>query len=227
MKICPKCKTIHEKNGTFCSRKCANARTWTIEDKKKKSESLRRTFSLSKSPGPKLSSRICIDCGNFIRWRNGGKLFCSKSCQNEFHKKQRTPLQEYRKQCSFRFNVFDFPNDFDLALVSRYGWYSACNNGGNIYGVSRDHRVSVNFGFKNNVDPKIISHPANCELLLHEKNKKKNRKCSMTLEELKSKISKWEQGHAGMAEIDMRGTANSEDAGASPVPSSNHPNRRA
>jgi hypothetical protein len=36
-KICPKCNIEHEKNGTFCSRTCANSRTWSEEDKLKKS----------------------------------------------------------------------------------------------------------------------------------------------------------------------------------------------
>lgn len=36
MKVCPKCKEAHEKPGTFCSRKCANSRTWSEEDKHKK-----------------------------------------------------------------------------------------------------------------------------------------------------------------------------------------------
>lgn len=37
MKTCPKCGNEHERNGKFCSSSCANSRTWTEEDKKKKS----------------------------------------------------------------------------------------------------------------------------------------------------------------------------------------------
>jgi len=37
MKICPKCQTEHSKNGTFCSRQCANSRTFSVESRKKKS----------------------------------------------------------------------------------------------------------------------------------------------------------------------------------------------
>jgi len=36
MKICPKCNTEHKKPGTFCSRSCANSRTWSDADKEKK-----------------------------------------------------------------------------------------------------------------------------------------------------------------------------------------------
>lgn len=44
MKICPKCNTQHNKNGIYCSRSCANSRTWTEEDKKKKSSSVRKFY---------------------------------------------------------------------------------------------------------------------------------------------------------------------------------------
>ena len=37
MKNCPKCNVLHDKTGIFCSRKCANSRNWSDEDKIKKS----------------------------------------------------------------------------------------------------------------------------------------------------------------------------------------------
>lgn len=45
MKICPKCNTEHTKKGTFCSRQCANSRTWSEEDKLKKSDTLKKTIA--------------------------------------------------------------------------------------------------------------------------------------------------------------------------------------
>jgi hypothetical protein len=36
MKECPKCKSFHTKPGTYCSRKCANSRTFSEETKEKK-----------------------------------------------------------------------------------------------------------------------------------------------------------------------------------------------
>ena len=51
MKICPKCNAPHEKLGTFCSRSCANSRTWTEEDKKKKSVSVKKFFDENGHPG--------------------------------------------------------------------------------------------------------------------------------------------------------------------------------
>lgn len=37
MKICPKCLNEHHLTGKFCSRKCANSRSWTTEQKLKRS----------------------------------------------------------------------------------------------------------------------------------------------------------------------------------------------
>ena len=46
-------------------------------------------------------------------------------------------------------------------------------------------------GFLNKIDPKIISHPANCQLLLHKDNIKKYINSSITLNELYQRIIKW------------------------------------
>lgn len=94
----------------------------------------------------------------------------------------------YRLDCAFKFNVFDYPNYYDLTLIEKFGWYSAANRGNNLSGVSRDHMYSVKDGFRNNVDPSIISHPANCCLMLHKDNNEKKTKSSITLEELIEKI---------------------------------------
>ena len=43
MKECPKCGVEHNKLGLYCSRKCANSRIWTDEDKLKKSISIKNS----------------------------------------------------------------------------------------------------------------------------------------------------------------------------------------
>ena len=45
MKACPKCGTMHEKSGKFCSRSCANSRTFTAETKDKKRNSNLKFYS--------------------------------------------------------------------------------------------------------------------------------------------------------------------------------------
>ena len=104
---------------------------------------------------------------------------------------QRPELVNYRADCSFKFNVFDFPDEFDIGLVEQHGWYKAKNRGNNLTGVSRDHIVSVRYGFDNGISPELISHPANCQLLQHGMNVSKGKNCDLTIEELFVKISNW------------------------------------
>ena len=67
----------------------------------------------------------------------------------------------------------------------------AKNKGDNPNGVSRDHMYSVMEGYRNNIDPSIISHPANCKLLLQKNNASKFDGSSITFEELLDRIEKW------------------------------------
>ena len=85
-----------------------------------------------------------------------------------------------------------YPNEFDFSLIEKNGWYKAKNHGDNLNGVSRDHMYSIMEGFRNNIDPDIISHPANCKLLLHNDNVSKSDNCSITIDELKKRINEWE-----------------------------------
>ena len=41
------------------------------------------------------------------------------------------------------------------------------------------------------VDPYILSHPANCQLIQQSKNASKHDKCNITLDSLKEKIKEW------------------------------------
>jgi hypothetical protein len=109
----------------------------------------------------------------------------------------RSGLTNYRADCKFKFNLADYPDEFDFQLVTEHGWYSAKNRGNNIYGVSRDHMLSVKYGFDNGIDPKILAHPANCRLMLHRDNVSKLSKCSITLEDLLIKIAAWDKKYLG------------------------------
>ena len=60
--------------------------------------------------------------------------------------------------------------------------------------------ISVRYGFENAISPEIISHPANCKLIRHIENQEKRTKCTLTLQELITKIaefeSQWRNGNA-------------------------------
>jgi 5-methylcytosine-specific restriction endonuclease McrA len=47
-KNCPKCEVEHEKDGLFCSRKCANSRNFSEETRKKKSDSAKKYAAANK-----------------------------------------------------------------------------------------------------------------------------------------------------------------------------------
>ena len=111
--------------------------------------------------------------------------------RGKFEESKKRGLDRYRQLCAFKFSLNDFPNEFNFNLIEEYGWYKAKNRGDNPNGVSRDHMYSVKDGFKNDVDPYYISHPANCRLMRHGDNNKKNTSSSITLEELIKRVDSW------------------------------------
>lgn len=108
-------------------------------------------------------------------------------------------IRHYRSLANFTFNVYNFPDQFDLILLSKHGWYSPNGYGNknktpNLNGVSRDHLYSVSDGYHNNRDPKMLAHPANCKLMKHNGvggNSSKHSKSSITWEELLHRIDNW------------------------------------
>lgn len=204
MKDCPKCGTPHNKSGIFCSRKCANSRGPRTENFKKAVSKKLTGRSLSKETIqkisgdnhhkrkgrnlPKLENKECLHCNKHFMPKLYTSNYCSKECYNEHFKLLRNEWEQYCIDCKFKFNVYDYPNQFDLKMIEQYGWYSASNRGNNINGVSRDHMFSVKQGFRKGIPPEIISHPANCQLLRHSENSSKKTKCSITIDELYMRI---------------------------------------
>lgn len=138
---------------------------------------------------------------NAIIWAKNNNKFISRTQsdslklawkKNKFPKSNKKGIDRYRQLCEFKFSLNDYPDKFDFELIEKYGWYSASNRSNNINGVSRDHIYSIKNGFINNVDPKIMSHPANCRLILHRDNQKKKNKSNISLNELKEKIKHWD-----------------------------------
>jgi hypothetical protein len=135
-----------------------------------------------------LYEKICLNCEKeFLHKRNEHK-YCSTECKKIFKRKDIDKYQAYRRDCLFKFNLADYPEHFEFSLIEKYGWYSPTNKKNNLEGVSRDHMLSVREGFELGIDPKLISHPANCRLMKHTDNISKNKKSVITLEELLEKI---------------------------------------
>jgi hypothetical protein len=132
----------------------------------------------------------CPNCNILFSKKN---KYCCNKCRRDFGRKDMAEYQKYRLDANFKFNLKDYSDEFDFSLVKEHGWYSPTNKNNNLDGVSRDHMFSVREGFEKGVDPKIISHPANCRLMIHTENISKNKKSFITIEELLDRIEKFEQ----------------------------------
>lgn len=177
---------------TFCSIACGNrARIVSDQQKQKTSNALTGRRASTESKLKKVKP-TCQNCGKSCRQQTAS--FCSKTCfKSQFVGPVKQNLQTYRAQCAFKFNLGTYPNEFDFSLIKTHGWYSAVNRGNNASGVSRDHMVSVKYGFIHNIDPSIIAHPANCCVITQSQNASKSDKCAITLEELLARIEQWDQ----------------------------------
>lgn len=108
------------------------------------------------------------------------KNFCVKTNRSITDEKQ-----IYYKACNFRFNPYEYKNIPGYELLLERGIYHSVKNPN---GVCRDHMISKEFGYRNNICPEIISHPANCQFLDNIDNIKKGSGCCLTLDELKERI---------------------------------------
>ena len=209
MKTCENCNIEIDGSfgsGRFCSAKCA--RSFSTKEKRKEiNEKVKQ-----KLIGRKLTEehKDKLKGSNNGKWVDGRSLtkinycrrddrFCNSCGEPNINKKYKKICENcktnyykhYRPLCEFNFDVKDFVGKFDTDLLKEFGWYSPKNRGNNINGISKDHLYSVRDGFINKVDPELIKHPANCELVRHRDNQKKYSKSKITLEELLIRIKNW------------------------------------
>lgn len=205
-----KCKECGEnipyeiKNNEFCSKSCVATYTninrirkkWTNEQKEanrikflstKTKKSLTEQIQIvklatkeSNCPFSKVTYCKCSHCNTQFT----NKSF-KKYCDNCEHLYSHNGRAKYW----FCFNVFHYPDLFDLSLITDIGFR---DNKHNPNGITRDHKISVNEAIRNNYDPYYIKHPLNCELMRFDENNKKKTKCSITYEELIKLVLEYE-----------------------------------
>ena len=128
----------------------------------------------------KIHQRTCICCGRIDEttghFQSEKCMYCNDSLT-------------YRESCKFTFNIKNYPNEFNLMLLSKYGMFNPRTNQS---GVSKDHMLSISYGKEHKIDPAIMSHPANCNLMLQSENKTKQHHSSITLSELVIRIAEWD-----------------------------------
>ncbi len=203
-KQCGKLIELSNNRNIFCSQNCAgifngkkrigikyNVSEQGLINLRKSASSLLNKNVLTEIDNYYLNPNHCKECGTILTYKKRNHIFCGIGCKRKNDKKNLTEYQKYYKNCQFQFNLSDYPNEFDFGLINKYGWYQAKNHGNNLNGISRDHMISVKFGYENNINPEIIKHPANCRLMQHSENSSKWKTCSITLKELIVKINNW------------------------------------
>lgn len=153
-----------------------------------------------KSNTKPIEIKICEWCNKEFETKKHHQRFCCKECavkhRNYKYYSDSDPDEYllkklYKHCCDFKFALNEFPEEFDFEMINKYGWYKAKNRGNNLNGISRDHIYSKIKALENWIDPYIISHPANCQLLRHNDNISKYIGCDLTFEDLVSKIKDW------------------------------------
>ena len=198
------------KNSTFCSRSCSasfnNAERiktgYIVTDAHKKltSDSVRASYEHRGYPKfetvkttKNMFSKVLI--GN------------CPHCLTKFCCKRRTkycrdcgPLYDstYRDRFKFTFNVYYYPDLFDIRMIKEIGWYSRGGTAGkwNPNGMTRDHKISVTDAIRNNYSPFYITHPLNCEIMSWTENNKKKGKSSMSYDDLRLIVDEFERNKA-------------------------------
>lgn len=185
-KLCKQCDEIipYEKRyNQFCNHSC--------------SAKYNNKYFPRNNPGPaktvfpfcKISFEICETCNKPFRKKAGNSRYCSPICIKY------SSAKAYRNACKFKLNKKDHPELFDGKLIEQHGWYMPSNMPNtNLTGVCWDHLYRIEEAYKNNIDPAIVAHPANAELIPWRVNY--YRKQSMiSLEELYERIKQWGSGN--------------------------------
>lgn len=172
-----------------CSLKCANTRVHSDEVKNKIKKSMLHRLGIQYP-----YDKICPVCNlNFSIYNSSEsrRTYCSDKCIKQKRSNHLSNISKYRNECSFKFALNNYPDEFDFNLIKQHGWYAASNRGNNLNGISRDHIIPIMYGWKHNISSDIISHPANCQLMRHSDNVSKYTNPGITLEELLVKIDCW------------------------------------
>jgi hypothetical protein len=198
-------KLPYEKRGnTYCGNSCsAKVKNGTRKLPKKYNMSKEGLEAIKKANRERNGDLIgeyeknpnkCTNCNEPLKYAHRKRTYCTLECKREYERKNQDEYRQYQLNCKFKFGLKEYPNEFNFGLIEEHGWYSPSNSTKpNIKGVSRDHIFSVSEGFKQNINPNIISHPANCRLMIHSNNIGKGGDCDITIEELKTKIQEWDK----------------------------------
>ena len=173
---CLRCNSIipyDKRKNNYCSKTCSAIVNNTISPRRIKVD----------YPKSKVTPVICNITGKI--W------FRSKHRKSSpYYDADKLSKKEYYRLCNFSFSIENEPIK-GKDLISLYKMWDKSDPTSKIKILQRDHMYSKSDGWKNQIDPSIISHPANCELMKRITNIKKGKSSSITLEELMKRISDW------------------------------------
>lgn len=135
------------------------------------------------------------DFGMFLKKVVGVQLLSPRDAVNNyFHRIGKSVTEDkalYWKKCKFTFDPYAYQNIPGYDLLLQLGFFHPTNNPN---GICRDHILSVDYGFRNNVDPSILSHPANCQFITNLDNIKKSNSSWINVDELLTRVQteNWE-----------------------------------
>ena len=138
-----------------------------------------RNYLQMKSPNPK-----------FLELSLGIQLRSLSMASTAHYRKlgyydNRDAEEAYRAKCEFRFSSKLYPYILGYELLKHNKWYHSIKNPD---GISKDHMISIYYGFTHNIDPYLISHPANCMFMFQAENASKKENCSISLQELIERV---------------------------------------
>lgn len=134
----------------------------------------------------------CKNCDSILMFQKRNRIFCDAKCKKIWVNKDKEEYEIYYLLSKFNFELKKYDDYFDFNIIRKYGWYKAKNHGDNMNGVSRDHKFSVKEGFRRLINPLLLAHPANCELITNRHNQSKYDGCSITIEELLDRIARFD-----------------------------------
>jgi len=197
--------TTAKQNKKFCNHSCSTIfnnkhKSYVFGKKMLKCSECGIDVEVDKRAGT-CSCIVCKEKLNRERYEQRIGLKKCKSCGQVNSKKytiycdecRYTYYELYRPSCKFKFNPLSFPEWLDCDLILKHGRYSPSNKGNNLKGVSLDHMYSVKDGFINNISPDIISHPANCKIMVHNENSSKHSNSSISIDELLLRIENFNE----------------------------------
>lgn len=164
--VCEDCKLLNRKVN-YCDK---NGRDYDIKKQKDCQEKVARYCKVCKKNEVLKFKTIC------------------EPCKTKYYK-------FYRVECEFKFSLSEFSSEVDIELIKKTGMYSPTNKKNNLNGASRDHIFSVKNGFLLGINPIIIRHPANCQIISQLENQSKYTKSNISLKKLLQKIKLFEKKH--------------------------------